>query len=1353
MTEPTRKLAAIMFTDLVGYTALMEKDEHRALKLLQKNREVQKPLIEKHGGTWLKEIGDGTLSSFPSAIDAVNCSIEIQRMLKWDPQHNLRIGIHVGDVVFEKGDVFGAGVNMASRLESLAEPGGICVSGRVHDDIKNKPDIDAVFLGEKELKNVDHPVKVYALMGEGLAEPGATDVSVKTEDRHLEEFISREKVTRLPHISKPSFIRKWISVGFVIIIALAAALWYYRTGEYSGETAIKAKRKIGKKSIAVLYLENMSTDKESDVWRAGMTEAIITALAKLGKFDVKSRTEVLHYKDRAVDYNEIRENLGVDVFLEGSLQKMGNTLRINAQLIDTQSGFHIWAEKYDRPAEDIFAVQDEISREIVKALGETLEGIEAEVLQAQPTTNLKAFEFATQGIYYYDRKMYDMALAAFDSALVVDSGYSRAHFYKAQAYQEIGEYEQAKIAYKKALFKARKFNRILWERTIEEEGLPPLWTHDEDKLIAAGLVRNEENQRGTLFCIDLVTHKMLWKTLIRHSYPLFVRRPFILGNEVLISSISILRTQTREATVYAYDIGSGKQIFKREFPRMHLDERISPFFINIEGYSDTASPSESKQPLVLFVYKTDKSEIHRLDRKTGKSLWNFEYDSPGWYWPQVSVVEDESSDNLLLINHHKGKYRLVNALNGAPVWELDTDDQNRLFVSQENIISVFIDSTLVTAISAQDSIKIWGYHTEVPIKQEIHLPKKNLLILQLKGGTLLALNTEKRFFGIGQRKWETSLDEDQYKFYYDTESDEKVERIYALSGNGVIHVIDVETGKVLGRTTLDKDNIRLRVFKEAVIGASTNHVFRLSPDSGEILWQVRDNSNEKSTDIISGNVIVYRSPNAVVAHDLQSGDFLWSLQTEPDYKLYGFKDKKKEQLFVGLKDRLVEINLQENPEARLIEEKDILIGLATCATELNLYQEAEGYLTEVVETIDPGYSQGYWSLANIYQKSGKNTETMRVLMRYYALFPRGSPESVKTEKRLHEDAGLQWIVKMNHSWIVDGNEMFFIREWHWQQPVELSALNRKTGDILWSNTFYQNIELSEWAQNDDAVFATGLDQADDTHWIARLIQKSTGKTVWEKTIISEKEDKPVFPVAIYKDHVFLKYGNQSEISLMALTIAKGEIAWKKTWKGVNIWSRVVVLLNNSIAVGVKDTVLFLDPSSGNILWMYHVDNSIEVETLEKAGLQGYKFVFTTKDNHYVCLDLNQRKRLWKFKSPVITEGYYAGVVHIWDDTITDWGVNLFAFRYDSTSDKGVKLLWSINPGGNIRSVSWDSKSMYVGLDDNELVRIDKTTGAIQKRFQLLWNYPEILGSRYPLIKDSTAIYASRNYVYALKLDR
>jgi len=227
-SEPKRKLAAIMFTDMVGYTAMMQDKEAKARELIQRHRELMKPLVEKHGGKILQYVGDGTFITFDSAIEAVNSAFEIQKELKSDPDVNLRIGIHVGDVVVEGEEVYGDGVNVASRLEPLAEPGGVCISGRVYDDIRNQEDIETEYLGEKELKNVNHPIKIYCLKGEGLtlSKPFVEAEKAVIESKEVVEPISKPASKKL---------LPWLAGAVVLLILFFARGWY------SGESSINGR--------------------------------------------------------------------------------------------------------------------------------------------------------------------------------------------------------------------------------------------------------------------------------------------------------------------------------------------------------------------------------------------------------------------------------------------------------------------------------------------------------------------------------------------------------------------------------------------------------------------------------------------------------------------------------------------------------------------------------------------------------------------------------------------------------------------------------------------------------------------------------------------------------------------------------------------------------------------------------------------------------------------------------------------------------------------------------------------------------------------------------------------------------
>ena len=363
MSTEDRKLAAIVFTDICGFTQLMSRDENKAMSLLDQQRTLLKPIIKNFNGEWLKEIGDGVLISFPSAVKAVTCSLEIQRILAHNPELTLRIGIHIGDVIKKGGDVFGDGVNIASRLEPLAEPGGICVSERVHEDIKNKPDISAAFQEEQLLKGIEKPIKVYSI----FTQMGSTDEPKVQKDR-----IDSNK-NKVP-----------LLVG---ILFLCMSIFFF-TYHYDGSGEKKDERK----SIAVLPFDNMSEDDNSEYFSDGITEDIITYLSKIEGLKVISRTSIMQYKDSKKNLKDIARELGVTNILEGSVRRVDNRVRITGQLIDAKTDEHLWADIYDRNLDDIFSVQTEVAKSIASALKTEMTDDDIQRLNKVMTTNTDAYE-------------------------------------------------------------------------------------------------------------------------------------------------------------------------------------------------------------------------------------------------------------------------------------------------------------------------------------------------------------------------------------------------------------------------------------------------------------------------------------------------------------------------------------------------------------------------------------------------------------------------------------------------------------------------------------------------------------------------------------------------------------------------------------------------------------------------------------------------------------------------------------------------------------------------------------------------------------------------------------------------
>ena len=342
--NPTRELAAIMFSDIVGYTAIMGRDEREGLRAVREHRAHLRAVLPQFNGRLIGEIGDGTLSSFHSAVDAVNCARELQATLVEDPELRLRIGIHVGDVVFTDKTVLGDGVNIASRIHELAPPGGCCISERVYDEIRNKPEFHVQDLGEKHLKNVARPIRAYTLTADASGHaPSAAS---------LAEGVGKSMATHRKLI---------VGVGSRLVVALIAAISTRRwLGPFNSWRPGAGAP--GIRSIAVLPLENLSGDPAQEYFADGMTDELTTDLAEISALRVISRGSVMRYRGaQRPPTPEIAKALNVDAVVEGSVMRVGDQVRITAQLIDAPADKHLWAKSYERDSRNVLALQDRAS--------------------------------------------------------------------------------------------------------------------------------------------------------------------------------------------------------------------------------------------------------------------------------------------------------------------------------------------------------------------------------------------------------------------------------------------------------------------------------------------------------------------------------------------------------------------------------------------------------------------------------------------------------------------------------------------------------------------------------------------------------------------------------------------------------------------------------------------------------------------------------------------------------------------------------------------------------------------------------------------------------------------------------
>jgi TolB-like protein/class 3 adenylate cyclase/cytochrome c-type biogenesis protein CcmH/NrfG len=380
-----RKLAAILSADAKGYSRLMGEDEEATVRTITAYRTAMAKLIQQYRGRVVDSPGDNVLAEFGSVVDAVNCAVEVQRELaernsELPParQMEFRIGINLGDVIEEGERIYGDGVNIAARVEGLAEGGGICISGTVYDAIEAKLGLEYEYLGEQEVKNIDRPIRVYRV----LSFPGA----------------AAHRVVR----AKKAVGRKWrnvfLAIAIILFVGVVVATWHFTPPP--GEVASVEKMAFPlpeKPSLAVLPFDNLSGDASQDYFSDGITESIITALSNVSNLFVIARNSTFTYKGKAVKVQQVAEELGVRYVLEGSVQRSGDRVRITAQLIDALTGHHLWAEQYERQFGDIFVLQDDITEQVTLALQVKLtEGEQARIRRGH-MDNPEAYEYFLRG--------------------------------------------------------------------------------------------------------------------------------------------------------------------------------------------------------------------------------------------------------------------------------------------------------------------------------------------------------------------------------------------------------------------------------------------------------------------------------------------------------------------------------------------------------------------------------------------------------------------------------------------------------------------------------------------------------------------------------------------------------------------------------------------------------------------------------------------------------------------------------------------------------------------------------------------------------------------------------------------
>jgi len=477
-----RKLTAILSADVKGYSRLMGEDEEATVRTITAHRKVITSVIEKYRGRVVDSPGDNILAEFVSVVDAVQSAVEIQEVIRAknaelpeERRMEFRIGVNLGDVIQEGERIYGDGVNIAARIEGLADPGGICISGSAYEQIENKLALGYDYIGEHTVKNIVKPIRVY---------------KVPTGPETLQKVTEEKRPTPI-----------WQRAAIALVVALlvvtgVSVIWKsYRPSTPPMEVASVEKMAFplpDKPSIAVLPFVNMSGDPEQEYFSDGMTEQIITGLSKISSLFVVARNSTFTYKGKPVKVQQVSQELGVRYVLEGSVQKSGEKLRINAQLIDAIKGNHLWSETYDRELKDIFAVQDDITQKILTALQVQLTRGEQARVVARGTDNLKAYLKYLQAYEKWiqmNKESNPLARQLAEEAIALDPDYAMAYIILAATHMMdvfLGSSKSPKDSIKQAMELNKKAMALdnLLPNAHSQLGLLYTMTRQQDKGVA-----------------------------------------------------------------------------------------------------------------------------------------------------------------------------------------------------------------------------------------------------------------------------------------------------------------------------------------------------------------------------------------------------------------------------------------------------------------------------------------------------------------------------------------------------------------------------------------------------------------------------------------------------------------------------------------------------------------------------------------------------------------------------------------------------------------------------------------------------------------------------------------------------
>ncbi len=1310
-TSKDTSVLVVMFTDLKGSTKIAEKyGEEYAQNMRHLHDEMLLEIIERKGnGIHIKNIGDSILCVFSEPSVAVERALEIQRKLNEHNKNNpdkepiiVRIGMHMGQVAVEdkfQTDIFGRHVNKAARVESLADGGQILITHGVYDSAKGwikDETLQWTAHGAYQVKGILEPIRVYEVNNPEISLPRAPQGT---------RFVSKQH----------RFMRTGVAAAVFIIAALSILLWKTWTEK---EEMVN----LTKPSIAVMYFTNM-TDNESDqALCAGMTATLTTDLQNLSGIAVIPRSQILKYRNTELDVIKTGKELEVSAVLIGSLQRMGNRIRIYAELVDIKSGSNIWSSRSNHIIDDISALQDTISSKIISALKVKLSRSEENILNENETVSFDAYHLYGRGIYYVDNEMYELALESFNNALKQDRSYIRAAFQKGLVLEKLKRWKDALSTYNDILPEGGKEKKVLWE-----------WKFPDD------LLRDEngwtQSPSGTDYFYaetkNSITKYYIFDPQKRNLSLSFQVNGSLNSAHIWVTDnifTAVYNTDSESASsdiLYGIESSTGRILWKFNFDN--------------EEFQGFLSLKMKKLGRRILARNSLLEKNCLLDGTTGKVISSYTYHGDDGSSADI-IRRDKKTPLILNYNPLKSRMNAYQAETGKILWENNFGDQYVLPLIQNDLVYI-ISSENVRCLDPDNGKIIWDkeipglahYDAASMPKYEHHtFPERELLCVSASDGSVYGLNMQD-----GKTLWQMQIGK-AFKI-----SRRHKSLLYLTSADGDILALNIENGDIKLRSKIGEEPLDVNTVEDSVLYLrSERSIYSLDPFSGEVKWTY-DHFSKLPPFRKHKNFIFFKpSGREIAVLDCEDGSRLYTYRFKVVQENFGELKlgyvktiTRKDILFIADDTGLMELKMDGFSKGQAILEKEILERIAICQFSSGDKDDAVSTARKVAEELAPGFASIHRTLAEFYWEMEKQDKAIDEYMNYFRLADTGKKQAEVLFNNLKDRVGLYWKTKLDLLAVLPVlkflDKSVIIASGNINTNSSFYKIDTNDGNIIWKNDVTGHTALSDILDNSSILILT--QNVSDKNIVLRKTDILDGSTTWSKTIIPYEKGAAYWFSGpdVIGEKIFLAVNQGKGLSTITKYICldlKGNILWnipKNTGYSPikNIGNRNFEIFENYFITGFNDSLQIYNTNSGSPVHK----TSVQFKIIPDFTLFNGRLYFETEDKYLNEFDLtglkiNNRLRLTTrirsfSKSKInssLSKRMQNGKIITWDNR------GIYLYKFD-TGNSDKNMIWKYDLSSRLVTPPRIENDIAYALNsENKLTGIDIETGTELFNRNLLW---------------------------------